>query len=298
MKKLIILIAIIFFMICSDVYAKNKQINTPEHQVKNSSSQSVIYNSPINVPPTQIDEQPNSKNNPSPQIEIKPLDEHILEIALGRLDKIIAVFGILMTVLTIFFGAGISYIQYRQGTNLKNEIDILKKEFNYQEDFKKLKSATENKVIKHLDLIPDIVHTKVESLFESKYKDKIFRDTRTFSAEALMLTTEERNILLARLRSMCVEIQNELTSKINKEVGEKLYQILGRAIQNWHTLGELSNPDRGQLKAGLLAIHANPFPEASILLKKLKVRYGDDGELFPLIHEAITAVENLSKAIN
>lgn len=220
--------------------------------------------------------------------KVAMISEKILDAALKRLDNTITIFGILMSLIVIALGVTMTISQYTQKKDLKEKIDEWTKTWEKRADLDRLTKDLESK-------LAEKVGEKVESLFESRYRTEIHNYTKSLAEEVLMMTPQARGLLVARLRNMDRSIKELISDKIEKKLGEELFRILGRAIEDWHTIGQLHSVDRKQLEAGLLAVRANPFQEAEERLTLLKRRYLSDGEIYPMIVEAMKAVNELNR---
>ena len=255
-----------------------------------------VLSKPITQSPDTIPiPQPPQKIGPE---QIGMISERVLDTALKRLDNAITIFAILMTFIVAAIGIGIGFLQYSQNRHLSEYLDKSIRDLNKRlEDWATvmdLDKRMETWKLKMDEEIKKNVEQKVENLFAVQYRDEIYRYTRSFSEEVIMMTPDARGLLMSRLRTLDREIENFFKESLGVIKSKELYNILGRAIEDWHTLGQLFSPNRTQLQAGLLTIRANPFLGGESRLKVLRERYKDDGELYPMITEAINAIEKLN----
>jgi hypothetical protein len=232
---------------------------------------------------------------PKPQVEIKSeqialVNEKILDIALKRLDNTISLFATLMSIIVAGLGLGIAFMQYTQNKNLKDYLNRKLSDWEKAIDLEKRMETWKDKMDGE---IKNDVEEKVQRLFDTRYRDLIFNYTKSFTSEILLLTPDARGLLMSRLRNMDRELEKVISEKWGKEISNKFHDILGRTIEDWHTLGQLFSSDSIQLQAGLLSIRANPFPEIGKRLSVLQARYQEDGELYPMIIDAISQVEKM-----
>jgi len=136
------------------------------------------------------------------------------------------------------------------------------------------------------------VATKVERLFEDRYARQILQYTATRTDEVLGQTGEAQGLLLSRLRRLTSGLSEALKG-IDEAAAAQAVGELNGAIQDWHTLMQLFSVDEDQLAKGLLRFQQLPFPEAERRLKRLQARHKDNGDLLPLINDALRKVEDL-----
>jgi hypothetical protein len=168
-------------------------------------------------------------------------------------------------------------IQYLQSKKIneetKNKFDELKKELD------KYVKLTMN------DLKQEInknTPQEVINWFKEGGESFIFKNTRLFSEEVLMLSPEARDLTLSRLRRMSRDISDLFQKNLNEDTGKSLFTILGNTIEDWHTLSQLFSPDEKQIAIGLGTFIVRPIPE----------RYKTNSEILPLILKAFKSIED------
>jgi hypothetical protein len=274
-------------------------------------------NKPVLNPPVPSPQLTNPSIS-NPQISTNSGDannvsEKTFSAALGQLDTTIKLFSILITILVLAIGS-LHIIQNRkisedlnrrllewenrahyenQMDSWKSHIEARLNEIRYTEEQNDLWKIDIDKKVKELDSLPRSVETKVELLFQERYRNEIFVATKTYCQEILMMAPESRGLLLARLRSMCRDLETAFREKQAEKLSSNIYNILGRAIEDWHTLGQLFSADPRQIMTGLMTIRAQPFIEIMDRLKAMRSKYSDDSEISPLVNEAINAVASL-----
>lgn len=236
-------------------------------------------------------------------IKIKPKELELLssreiEVVAERINYTLLIFGTLITTLVGIFGILMGLLQYTNQRRTREEL-IEAKQFirdnfdawktNVAADLDKERRQLEDTMTEHLSEV-------VEKLYKDRYATEIAKYTRALTAEVLMMTPDSRGILLARLRRMTNSMRNVMKTTLDKRLADTLFEISGRAIEDWHTLGQLYSPDENQLKTGLLSLRVNPIVEALDHLTLLRSRYEKNPEIFQLVIDAISSVEAARKA--
>jgi len=268
---------------------------------------------------------------------ISPVIKQILEHAGRNISWSINLLGVVMGLLVGLFGALIIFLQLHASRKIREEFQETKDYFENKialevklADFKGLKDRIEQELnefkkdinaqlLHSLDAqhhklreevnriddatndrlsgIPDEVNQRVSSLFDQQYRIEIVRITRAFAEEVLMVSPEARDLLLARLARLDLEIKEVLEPCLGEECASQLFKVIGKAIQDWHTLQQLHSPDEEQLQAGLQTLIAEPFQEAHRRLLRLKRRYeleDSKSSLFLTIKDGIDFLEKES----
>lgn len=244
---------------------------------------------------------PSNQKNINSQ-ELSVIDKNTNQFLLEYFDDQISLFGWLITIIvgfaTIVFPT-ISYLNLRNNKNIiKAENDNIKKDI--EKEYDNIKNGIDKEydnlkvnLYKEVEKISKDIPDKIEVILKEKYEQKIYDLTLAYSAEVMLLTPELRDLTLSRLRRTGKEFYQVINGlKKEKELAKPIYNIYTNMVQDWHILGQVSSRDRKQILAGLLAFCNNPFPELLPVLERLKIRYQKDGDLFPLINDAITKFED------
>jgi hypothetical protein len=236
--------------------------------------------------------------------EYSILDKQTEQFLIKQYDSNITIFGILISVIISVFGI-IQFLnsrrlnkemddiksQYKESINIKKDLDSkfdnLKNGLKFDDEIRNIKAKNEKE-------IPKLVEEKISKLFEEKYQQQIFDNTRKFSDEVLMQTDEARDISLTFFRNRVNQIHNIFSKGMTKkEFSSDLNEILQKTVQDWHTLNQIYSINKEILQRGLSTLATAPFIEARTKIERLKVVYYHDSDIFPIILDCIKAIENM-----
>ena len=222
---------------------------------------------------------------------LKIIDKDTQELLLQYFSSQFSFYSILISVIVVVLGIGIALLQWilarQKSKELEEKFETLSLKNNFEKNIKDLNGEINKK-------IPREVKEKVDYLFNSKYRQEIFNNTKRFTNEVMMLEPGIRAMTTARFRRFQREDLYTLMKEIlGEENSSKLALLLGNLIQDWHVLGQLFSLDKDELLKGLIAFITNPFPEAVYRLNKLKKRYESEPDIFPLVLDALESIENI-----
>ncbi|KJU84973.1 membrane protein [Candidatus Magnetobacterium bavaricum] len=250
--------------------------------------------------------------NPSAKIteeHLKVMNKDILDIALKRMDNTISYLSMFMSLIVFALGGISVYMQHIAKRDLKGETDKIDKEVKKLELDMKEKISTSITITSHeiektfrtmeSNLYVDVskkLEERLQTLFDSVYKDEISRYIREMTMESLGNTSGFRDKMLFMLRAKTKTIIQCIEDKLDEQTTKCIKGILQNTIQDWHTMGLLYSSDTDGIKKGLGEIFANPISEALDRLRVLKERYKTDNNLLPLINETLKKVEEFTQA--
>jgi len=223
---------------------------------------------------------PNSKFAIAPEHNYL-MNKDLLDIAMKRLDNTITIFGILMSLIVFVFGGALAFLQYQSSNNLDDKFKSLEK----QHDIESMKMSIN---------VNNMVEANVNTLFNKfaeRYKNEVYDNVIQFTTEALLLSSESREILNSRNRRAVSEIKSALKNEMDSL---KLGKALELYATDWLTIQRIFSKEKKQKLSGLDDfININQIPELETYLNdKLLKEYKGDSDLEPRVKLALKVLSS------
>ena len=236
-------------------------------------------------------EIPESKVVINPE-QIYLMNKEILDLATKRLDNTITLFGVLMSVIVLVFSGALVFLQIVQNKQAEKNLELKFNALKEKNDLGNFKQSIESKLKSELSEIDKRVEGQVQLLFEKfaeKYKNQLYADVIQFTNDALLLSSESRDILNSRNRRAIGEIKLSLKEKLDTE---KLGDALKSYAIDWLTIQRIFSKEKVQLLSGLDDfITTNQIPELkNYFINTLLKEYRGDADVVPRIERALKAL--------